>query len=154
MLDVHQDSICWNVHCRRQLHASSGSDAAPLPVDVTIMKSTLDDNALQVRYGWGYCAGWGGGYRGLGYGYRGYGYRRWGAGAVVAGAVVGGAIASSSYYGGYPYYGGGAYGGGYPAYAQEYGSDYCPPAYGGYGYGGYYARRITTPAGRSGFEIQ
>jgi hypothetical protein len=115
----------------------SHSEAAPLPTHIAAMKSMLDKDTLQVRWG-----GWGGGWRGGGWGYRGWGYRGgWGGrgwgrplGAAAAGAIVGGAIASSAYYGGYPYYGGDPYYAGYP--------DYCGPydcgGYGyGYGYGGY-----------------
>lgn len=88
--------------------------AAPLPTNLTAMKSLVADSSIQVRWG---------GWRGGGWGYRG-GWGRgwsWGAGAL-AGALVGGAIASSAYgYYGAPYYGG--YYAGYSNY----------PAYVGYG---------------------
>ena len=83
--------------------------AAPLPTNVTAMKSLVADSSTKVRWG---------GWRGGGFGYRGFG---WGAGAL-AGAVIGGAIASSAY----GYYGGPYYGGYYPGYSYY-------PAYGGYG---------------------
>jgi hypothetical protein len=119
---------------------AAGAQAGPMPTNVAAMKSMVDQNTTEVR--------WGGGWRGGGWGYRGgFGYRDWGyrglGYGVAAGALVGGAIASRGYYGGYggyygsypsysyaavPYYG---YGGGY-----GYGS-YCPP-YGGYAAARYY----------------
>ncbi|MGY3529085.1 hypothetical protein [Bradyrhizobium sp. USDA 4452] len=104
------------------------SQAAPLPTNIAAMKSAVDNDAVQVRWGGGWRGGWG--YRGWRGGYGGWGYRGWG--AAAAGAIVGGAIASSAY-SGYPYYGGYGYGSGY---------GYCPPG-AGYGYGyspAYYAQ--------------
>jgi hypothetical protein len=111
---------------------STGAQAGPMPTNVAGMKSMVDQNTTEVR--------WGGGWRGGGYGYRGvgfrgggWGYRRLGYG-VAAGAIVGGAIASSGYYrghGGDPYYSYAAvpygYGGGY-----SYGGGCSCPGYGGY----------------------
>jgi hypothetical protein len=99
---------------------SAGAQAGPMPTNVAAMKSMVDQNTTEVR--------WGGGWRGGGWGYRGLGY------GLAAGALVGGAIASSAYYGG-GYYGDSyaaapyGYGGGY-GYGYGGGS-YCPP-YGGY----------------------
>jgi len=130
---------------------SAGAQAGPMPTHVATMKSMVDQNTTQVRWGGGWRGG-GYGYRGGGWGYRGglgyrgLGYRGLGYG-VAAGAIVGGAIASRGYYGGYGGYGG--YYGGYPAYSYAsvpyygygrgygyssgygYGGGYCPP-YGGY----------------------
>ena len=125
----------------------AGAQAGPMPTNVAAMKSLVDQNTTEVRWGGGWRGGGfgyrgvgfrGGGwaYRGGGWGYRGLGY------GLAAGALVGGAIASRGYYGGYggyydsdPYesyaavpYGYGGYGGGY-----GYGGN-CPP------YGGYAAR--------------
>lgn len=86
--------------------------AAPVPPNLTAMKSMVADSSIQVRWG---------GWRGGGWGYRGFGGWGWGGGALAA-AIVGGAIASSAYgYHGSPYYGG--Y---YPGYSYS-------PAYAGYG---------------------
>jgi hypothetical protein len=66
--------------------------AAPLPTNVTAMKSMVRESSIQVQWrGW---RGSGWGYRGVG----GWGYRdwRWG-GAALAGAVIGGMIASNAY---------------------------------------------------------
>jgi hypothetical protein len=64
--------------------------AAPLPTNVTSMKSMVADNSIQIRWGGWRGGGWG--YRGFGgWGPRGWG---WGAGAL-AGAVIGGAIAAA-----------------------------------------------------------
>jgi len=145
----------------------AGAQAGPMPTNLAAMKSMVDQNTTEVRWGGGWRGG-GFGYRGVGFrgggwgyrgglGYRGYGYRGLGYG-VAAGAIVGGAIASRSYYGGYGGYGGGYYGG-YPAYSYAstpyygysggygygggygysggYGSSYCPP-YGGYAAARYY----------------
>jgi hypothetical protein len=83
--------------------------AAPLPTNVTAIKSMVADSSIEVRWrgGWGH-RGFGGGWG-------------WGAGAL-AGAIIGGAIASSAY----GYYGGPYYGGYYPGYSHY-------PAYVGYG---------------------
>jgi hypothetical protein len=119
--------------------------AAPLPTNVTAMKSMVAESSIQVQWrGW---RGGGWGYRGVGgWGYRGLG---WG-GPALAGAVIGGAIASNAYgyYGG-PYYGGSYYGGYYPGYSyspryviveEEYyvpAPGYYVPPYGpSYGYPG------------------
>jgi hypothetical protein len=124
---------------------SAGAQAGPMLTNVAVMKSMIDQNTTEVRWGggwrgggfgyrgvgfrgggWGYRGGHG--YRGGGWGYRGLGY------GLAAGALVGGAIASSAYYGGgyycdsyaaAPYGYGGGYGYGYG------GGSYCPP-YGGY----------------------
>src|SRR3954447_6730540 len=83
---------------------SAGAQAGPMPTNVVAMKSMVDQNTTQVRWGGGWRGGGYGyrgvGFRGGGYGYRGgvgyrggYGYRRLGYG-VAAGAIVGGAIAS------------------------------------------------------------
>ena len=118
--------------------------AAPLPTNVTAMKSMVAESSIQVQWrGW---RGGGWGYRGVG----GWGYRDlgWG-GPALAGAVIGGAIASNAYgyYGG-PYYGGPYYGGYYPGYSyapgyvveEEYYKPapgyYVPPSAPYYGYSG------------------
>ena len=125
----------------------AGAQAGPMPTNVAAMKSMVDQNTTEVR--WGGWRGGGFGYRGVGWGYRGgLGYRGWGyrglGYGVAAGAIVGGAIASRGYYGGY-----GGYYGGYPAYSYAavpyygygggygYGNAYCPP-YGGYAAARYY----------------
>jgi hypothetical protein len=95
----------------------TSAQAAPLPTNITTMKSMLSSDVVQARWG-----GWRGGWGYRGWGYRSWGYRGWRLGAAAAGAIVGGAIASSAYYDGYPYYGG------------AYACDYCSPYY---GYGGY-----------------
>ena len=89
---------------------SAGAQAGPMPTNVAAMKSMVDQNTTEVRWGGGWRGG-GFGYRGVGfrgggwgyrggYGYRGgWGYRGLGYG-LAAGALVGGAIASSAYYGG------------------------------------------------------
>src|SRR5829696_289675 len=101
---------------------STGAQAGPMPTNVAAMKSMVDQNTTEVRWGGGWRGG-GFGYRGGGFGYRGggwgyrggLGYRGWGyrGYGLAAGAIVGGAIARRAYYGGY----GGYYGGGYPAYS-------------------------------------
>ena len=116
---------------------SAGAQAGPMPTNVAAMKSMVDQNTTEVRWGGGWRGG-GFGYRGVGFrgggwGYRGgYGYRGGGWGyrglgyGLAAGALVGGAIASSAYYGG------GYYGDSYAAAPYGYGGgSYCPP-YGGY----------------------
>ena len=120
--------------------------AAPLPTNVTAMKSMVGESSIQVQWrGW---RGGGWGYRGVG---GGWAYRGWGwGGAALAGAVIGGAIASNAYgyYGG-PYYGGPYAGGYYPGYSsypsyvvveEEYyvpAPGYYVPPYGpSYGYPG------------------
>jgi len=109
--------------------------AAPLPTNVTAMKSMVAESSIQVQWrGW---RGGGWGYRGVGgWGYRGLG---WG-GPALAGAVIGGAIASNAY----GYYGGPYAGGYYPGYSS-YPSyivveEYYAPAAGYYvpPYGPYY----------------
>jgi hypothetical protein len=114
---------------------SAGAQAGPMPTNVAAMKSMVDQNTTEVRWGGGWRGG-GFGYRGVGFrgggwGYRGgYGYRGGGWGyrglgyGLAAGALVGGAIASSAYYGG------GYYGDSYAAAPYGYGGGY------GYGYGG------------------
>jgi hypothetical protein len=140
---------------------SVGAQAGPMPTNVAAMKSIVDQNTTEVRWGggrggYGYRGvgfrGGGLGYRG-GYGYRGglgyrhgWGYRGLGYG-VAAGAIVGGAIARRSYYNGYDGYGydgyAGGYYGGYPSESYSavpyygYGGSYCPP-YGGYAAARYY----------------
>ena len=126
----------------------AGAQAGPMPTNVAAMKSMVDQNTTEVRWGGsrGVGVGYrGGGWRGDGFGYRGagMGYRRLGYG-VAAGAIVGGAIANRGYYGGY-----GGYYGGDPYYTNAavpygydggYGSDYgCScPSYGGYAASRYY----------------
>lgn len=142
---------------------SVGVQAGPMPTNVAAMKSMVDKNTTEVRWG-GRVGGFG--YRGVGRGYGGgLGYRGWGGRGlgygVAAGAIVGGAIARSAYYGGYdggdygypsysyaaepPYGYGGSYGysGGYRYHGAYYGGLYgggcgCP-SYGGYVTSGYYA---------------
>jgi hypothetical protein len=109
----------------------AGAQAGPMPTHVAAMKSMVDQNTTEVRWGGGGFGYRGVGFRGGGWGYRGIGY------GVAAGAIGGGAIASRTYYGGYSGYYSGypscsyaavpnyGYGGGY-----GYGSDYCEP-YGG-----------------------
>src|SRR5215212_6538857 len=110
-------SLCTAILAATAALLSAGAQAGPMPTNVAAMKSMVDQNTTEVRWG----GGWRGGYRGLGYG-------------LAAGALVGGAIASSAYYGG-GYYGDSyaaapyGYGGGY-GYGYGGGS-YCPP-YGGY----------------------
>jgi hypothetical protein len=122
---------------------SAGAQAGPMPTNVAAMKSMVDQNTTEVRWGSGWRGG-GFGYRGGGWGYRGggWGYRGLGYG-VAAGALVGGAIASRGYYGGYGgYYGSDPYYS-YAAVPYGYGGDYgygsgnCPP-YGGYPAARYY----------------
>jgi hypothetical protein len=135
----------------------AGAQAGPMPTNVAAMKSMVDQNTTEVRWGGSWRGGSigyrGAGFRGGGWGYRGgMGYRGWGnrglGYGVAAGAIVGGAIARRGYYGGYgnyygdypsesyaavPSYG---YGGGY-GYSSGYGQggSYCPP------YGDYTAAR-------------
>ena len=120
---------------------SAGAQAGPMPTNATTMKSMVDQNTTEVRWGGGWRGG-GFGYRGVGFrgggwGYRGgYGYRGLGYG-VAAGAIIGGAIASSGYYGDYSNYRGHGYYGVDPYYSYAavpygYGSGYS----GSYGYGG------------------
>ena len=67
--------------------------AAPLPTNVTAIKSMVAESSIQVRVVRPWRGGeWG--YRGVG----GWGYRGWrGGGAALAGAVVGGVVASNAY---------------------------------------------------------
>ena len=52
---------------------SAGAQAGPIPTNVAAMKSMVDQNTTDVRWGGGWRGG-GFGYRGGGWGYRGLGY--------------------------------------------------------------------------------
>lgn len=82
---------------------SAGAQAGLMPTNMAAMKSMVDQNTTEVRWGGGWRGG-GIGYRGGGWGYRGLGY------GLAAGAILGGAVASRGYYGSYGgYYGGDPY---------------------------------------------
>jgi hypothetical protein len=101
----------------------TAATAAPLPTNISAMKSAVEGpTQVYWRGGWGW-GGWG-----------------WGAGAI-AGALIGGAIATSAYgyYGAPAYYYGTPYPYGYNGYYAPYYGNYAPYGYPAPAYG-YYAR--------------